>query len=151
MEKLSRSCLEVTRPLSVVWFERHTWQVRNFIGSVLSARAELQHGQQTQKQPPSEHHVSELTSDPNPTLSNHFSTTLMNQRLLCSHFLRKLKQKCHMTASGGHVTSGPTLQDFSENPFQLFLWWSEQTPSGKTYTTTTTVASGASEELEPWR
>lgn len=69
MEKLSRPCLQVSWPLSVVRFERHSGQVRHFVRIVLSPRAERKHGQQTQQQTSTEHgwspgHVSNTKRTP---------------------------------------------------------------------------------------
>lgn len=53
MEKLHiipSSCLQVSRPLTVVGFERHARQMSDLIGGVLSPGAELKDGQQTQQE-----------------------------------------------------------------------------------------------------
>lgn len=68
MKKFPRSCLEVSRPLPVVRFERHTWEEGNLIWSVISPRAQLTQGQQTQQQQAGEHHF----------INNNKKTTLQN-------------------------------------------------------------------------
>lgn len=75
MEKLSRSCLEVSRPLSIVRFEHHTGEVSNLIRGVMSQRAELKHGQQAHQQPTSDHHSTKLTSR-----NTHYRIRLVNLR-----------------------------------------------------------------------
>ncbi len=75
MEKLSRPCLQVSRPLSIVRFEHHTWQVSYLVRGILSP-GELKHGQQTHQQTTGEHLWTGLTSNYKKT--QHYTTPLMD-------------------------------------------------------------------------
>lgn len=101
MEKLSRPCLEVSRPLSIVRFEHHTWEVGNLIRSVISPRAELKHGQQTHQQPTSEHHFTKLTSNKN----LHYRTLFSKRqtRRLCCNFLQRSQRQLRGNQPNGRI------------------------------------------------
>lgn len=75
MEKLSRPCLEVSGPLSIVRLEHHTWQVSDLIRGILSP-GELTHGQQTHQQTTGEHIWTKLTS--NYKKNQQYTTPLMD-------------------------------------------------------------------------